>query len=105
MDDTQSIVHEMQQAIDAVTRYATRGCSGMACDRAREVWMGNHLAVIGRVASRAPLELRNARPEVPWDRLAMLTDEESGVTNMTADAMQDYVEHVLPQTARALKQK
>lgn len=104
MDDAPGIVHEMVQAIDAVTRYATRGCSGMACDRAREAWMGNHLAVIGRAASRATPELRNARPEVPWDRLAMLADEESGITTMTADAMQDYVEHVLPQVARALKQ-
>lgn len=102
MDDATVTVHEILQAINAVTRYATRGCSGMACDRAREAWMGNHLAVIGRAASHATPELRNALPEVPWDRLGALADEERGVTTMTADAMQDYVQRVLPKVAKAL---
>ena len=105
MDDDPVIVNEILQAIDAVTRYTTRGCSGMACDRAREAWMGNHLAVIGRAACRATPELRNAQPEIPWDRLAMLADEERGVTTMTADVMQEYVEHMLPKVARALTRK
>ncbi len=104
MDDAQSIVREMQQAIEAVTRYATRGCSGMACDRARGAWIGNHLRVLGRAADRATPELRQAHPEIPWDRLSALADEGQGVVAMTADEMQEYVERVLPHVARALKQ-
>ncbi len=36
MGEANDTIHLMRDAIDAVTRYATRGCSGMACDRARE---------------------------------------------------------------------
>jgi len=95
-------LREIRDAIDSVTRYAARGCSGMACDRVRHAWMGNQLSAIGRAAEGASDEVRKAFPGVPWDSLAELSDEARGVASMTADEMQRYVEHVLPGVRKAL---
>lgn len=92
----------MRDAMDAVTRYASRGCAGMACDRVRSAWMGNQLGIIGRAAAAAPVDIREALPDIPWGRLAALADGERGVDSMTADEMQRFVEHVLPEVRRAL---
>jgi len=102
MNTSGNPLREIRDAIDSVTRYAARGCSGMACDRARNTWMGNQLSVIGRAAKGASDETRKAFPGVPWDSLAELSDEEQGVASMTADEMQRYVEHVLPGVRKAL---
>jgi len=67
-------LREIRDAIDSATRYAARGCSGMACDRVRHAWMGNQLSAIGRAAEGASAEVRKALPGVPWDSLAELTD-------------------------------
>jgi len=102
MNSSVDPLREIRDAIDSVTRYAARGCSGMACDRARHAWMGNQLSVIGRAAEGASDEVRKAVPGVPWDSLVQLSDEEQGVASMTADEMQRYVEHVLPGVRKAL---
>ena len=94
----------MREAIDAVSRYALRGCSGTACDVARGAWMGNQLTVIGRAAAAVPDEVRDMYVDVPWESLASLADEQHGVASMTADEMQRIVERELPRVKQALKQ-
>jgi uncharacterized protein with HEPN domain len=96
-------LREMRDAVDAVIRYTTRGCSGTACDRARGAWMGNQLGAIGVAAAKASDEVRDAYPDIPWAGLAALADEQHGVVTMTADEMQRFVERELPQVRKALR--
>jgi uncharacterized protein with HEPN domain len=93
----------MRTAVDAVIRYATRGCSGTACDRARGAWMSNQLGAIGTAAASTPQEVRDTYPDIPWSRLDLLADREGVVAAMTADEMQRIVERELPQVRQALR--
>ena len=95
-------VREMREAVDAVTRYTTRGCAGAACDLARGAWMGNQLTAIGRAAAATPLEVRSTFGDIPWELLVGLGDERHGVSAMTADEMQRFVQQVLPAVRKAL---
>jgi len=98
----QSPVVHIQEAIEALTRFASHGCSGMACDRVRVAWMANQLEVIGRQAGMVPPETRMLFVDIPWERLrtrsAVRTDG-----NMTADEMQRIAEKELPAVGRQLK--
>jgi len=93
----------MRDAVDAVIRYATRGCSGTACDRARGAWMSNQLGAIGAAAASIPQEVRDTYPDIPWSRLDLLADREGVVATMTADEMQRIVERELPRVRQALR--
>jgi uncharacterized protein with HEPN domain len=96
-------VRQMVDAIDAVTRYSLRGCSSMACDRARRAWMANQLAVIGQQAASVDPALRSELGDVPWDRLESFGESET-LSGMTADEMQQFVERELPAIGKQLKQ-
>ena len=101
---TQEQLHRMLQAIQAVGRYASRGCSGMACDRAQVAWMGNQLRVIGEAATALAPGLHSKYPDIPWDRLTALSGGDGGaVAGMSADEMQRFVERELPRVREALK--
>jgi len=102
MGNDTSSMRTMRDAIDAVTRYASRGCSGMACDRARGAWMGHQFHVIGTAAADTADEVRRAYPGLPWDRLEALADSQRGVAAMSADEMQRFVEQELPAVRKAL---
>jgi len=94
----------MLEAIQAVGRYASRGCSGMACDRAQVAWMGNQLRVIAEAATALAPGLRSKYPDVPWDRLTALSGNGGDVlAAMSADEMQRFVERELPQVRKALR--
>ena len=97
-----SELREMREAIEAVTRFATKGCAGTACDRLRGAWMGNQLAIIGKAAAAMPDEVRNAYSNIPWDRLSALAGEQQGVAGMTPDDMQRFVERELPGVKQSL---
>jgi uncharacterized protein with HEPN domain len=104
MNSQSGTLREMGEAIDAVTRYVWKGCSGAACDLARGAWMGNQLAAVGRAAVVVPEEVRAAYAGIPWDTLSALADEQGGVASMSADEMQRFVERELPRVKQALKQ-
>jgi uncharacterized protein with HEPN domain len=89
-------VRRVREAVEAVTRYSARGCSGMACDLALRAWLGNQLGIIGEAASHVPEEWRLRYPGIPWQVLADLADEGLGVTSMTVEQMQRFVERELP---------
>jgi uncharacterized protein with HEPN domain len=89
-------VRRVREAVEAVTRYSARGCSGMACDLALRAWLGNQLGIIGAAASAVPDESRVLYPGIPWQTLADLADEGRGVASMTVEQMQRFVERELP---------
>ena len=93
----------MLGAIGAVGRYASRGCSGMACDRAQVAWMGNQLRVIGEAAAALTPGLHSRYPDVPWDRLTALSENSGVLAGMSADEMQRFVERELPQVRKTLE--
>ena len=100
----QAQLHRMLEAIQAVGRYASRGCSGMACDRAQVAWMGNQLRVIGEAATALAPGLHSEYPDIPWDRLTALSGDDGGtVAGMSADEMQRFVERELPQVRKTLR--
>jgi uncharacterized protein with HEPN domain len=105
MDNDTASVRTMRDAIDAVTRYASRGCSGMACDRARGAWMGHQLHIIGMAAADTTDEVRRAYPGLPWDRLEALADSQRGVAAMSADEMQRFVDQELPRVKTILMER
>jgi uncharacterized protein with HEPN domain len=102
MTDESEPVLRMREAVDTVTRFTTRGCSGTACDLARGAFMGNQLAAIGKAAMAVPSEVRAAYVNIPWDSLMALADERGGVASMTADEMQRFVERDLRGVKQAL---
>lgn len=102
MPGEQSAVVHILEAIEALTRFASRGCSGMACDRVRVAWMANQLEVIGRQAGMVPAETRSRLHDVPWERLETLSAVRTE-GNMTADEMQRFVERELPAVGRRLR--
>ena len=91
------------EAIKAVGSYASRGCSGMACDRAQVAWMGNQLRVIGAAATALAPRLRSEFPDLPWDQLTALSGNDGRLAGMSADEMQRFVERELPQVRETLK--
>ena len=93
----------MRDAVDAVTRYASRGCFGAACDRARGAWMSNQLGVVGSAAAAMPDAVKDKYADIPWEELVALADPQHGVLTMTVEEMQRFVERELPQVKRALK--
>ena len=91
------------EAIKDVSRFATRGCSGMSCDRVRVAWMGSRLRTIATHSAELPAQVRDENPELPWAELAALTDSTSGTPGgLTADQMQRFVERELPRFRKAL---
>ncbi|MBE9505471.1 MAG: hypothetical protein IMY84_01530 [Chloroflexi bacterium] len=104
MAEQQNALQQMLEAIKAVGRYASRGCSGMACDRVQVAWMGNQLRVIGQAATALAPGLRSELPDLPWDRLVALTEERAGTpAGMSAAEMQRFVERELPQVRETLR--
>ncbi len=103
MTDESQQIRQIREAVDAVTRYAARGCSGASCDLARGAWMSNQLGIIGRTAGSIPDEVKSSYGEVPWAQLIALTDVSHGLSSMTADEMQQFVEQVLPKARKALR--
>ena len=102
--DSEQDLRIIVEAIDSVTRFASRGCSGMSCDRVRVAWLGNQLSVIARHASHLPEELKREHPSIPWAEIAALEDSSSGTPGgLTADEMQRFVERQLPKAGRHLK--
>ena len=95
----------MRDAVDAVTRYASRGCFGAACDRARGAWMSNQLGVVGSAAVAMPDAVRDKYADIPWEKLAALADPQHGVLAMTVDEMQHFVESTLSQVRKALRSR
>ncbi|GEM_PF-3792717 len=98
-------ISRMRDAIDAATRYAVRGCSGVSCDRARAAWLSNQLSIIGHAAIEVSLESRMLHPNIPWETLCRFADETKTLASMTADEMQQYAERELPQVKQTLKQR
>ncbi len=98
-------ISRMRDAIDAVTRYAVRGCSSISCDRARIAWLSNQLGIIGHAAIEVTAESRRLHPDIPWESLCRLADEMQGLASMTADEMQQYAENELPRVRQLLKQR
>lgn len=94
----------MYDAIEAVTRFASRGCSGMSCDRVRVAWLSNQLGVIATHASLLPPHVRHKNPALPWKKLEAMRDNSSGTPGgLTADEMERFVERELPALARELR--
>ncbi len=94
----------MCDAIEAVTRFASRGCSGMSCDRVRVAWLSNQLRVIATHASLLPPRVKHENPALPWEELEAMRDNSSGTPGgLTADQMERFVERELPALARNLR--
>jgi uncharacterized protein with HEPN domain len=92
----------MRNAIDALSRFDARGCSSLACDWVRRTWYVNQLSAIGWAAKNAPAEVKQAWPDLPWDRLCELADERSGASTLPDASMQHVIEHELAQVRRVL---
>ena len=91
------------EAINDVTRFASRGCSGASCDRVRVAWMGTQLHTIATHAAELPEGTKVSNPELPWERLATMIDRSSGTPGgLNADEMQRFVERELPSFKKAL---
>lgn len=103
MDTNTESLNAILGSIDALSRFVARGCSSMSCDRVRHVWMVNQLTLLGRTAAGLSVETKRALPEVPWDRLTALIDDQTGISSMTDDEMQRFVEQVLPGVRKTLR--
>ncbi len=105
MDLESTTLQELLTAVDATIRFASRGCSAMACDRVRGAWLSHQLGVIGRAASALPEPVRESCPGVPWDKLVLLIDSENGIGAMSGDQMQRFAEQELPRVKEILKKR
>jgi uncharacterized protein with HEPN domain len=92
----------MRNAIDALSRFDARGCSSLSCDRVRRAWFVNQLSAIGWAAKDAPADVKQAWPDLPWDRLSELADEHSGASSLTDAGMRHVIEHELARVRHVL---
>ena len=97
-------IEHMLEAIEAVTRYAARGCSSLACDAARGAWIANQFTIIGQQAARVSAATRDEASDIPWAHLESLSGQSSTRQNMPTDEMQRLVERELPAIGRQLRQ-
>jgi len=97
-------IQAILQAIEDLTRFATRGCSATACDRVRMAWMGHQLQTIASHSERLSTQVRDSHPELPWPNLDKMTDySPDTLGGLSADEMQRFVERDLPRFATALR--
>lgn len=92
------------EAIEAVTRYASRGCSSLACDAARGAWIANQFTIIGQQAARVSAATRKDASDIPWEHLESLSIQAGTTQRVSTDEMQRLVERELPAVGRRLRQ-
>lgn len=70
-DDRERLLH-IQEAIERIEKYASRGEEAFRKDELIQNWMVRHILIIGEAARALSPELRQRRPQVPWqDIIAM----------------------------------
>jgi uncharacterized protein with HEPN domain len=60
---------DIQEAIDKIERYVSRGRQSFENDEMFQVWVVRHLQIIGEAASRVSLDTQKRFPEIPWGKM------------------------------------
>lgn len=62
-------LHDMQEAIARIERYAGQGRERFDRDELVQTWVIHHIQVIGEAARGLSEELRGRHPAIPWSRI------------------------------------
>jgi len=69
MKDDRERILDIQEAIQRIEKYATRGKGVFENDELIQNWMIHHLQIIGEAAARVTPEFREQYPAIPWTQI------------------------------------
>jgi uncharacterized protein with HEPN domain len=69
MRDPAERLRDNLDAIGNIERYAVRGRQAFESDELIQNWFARHLQIIGEAAYALPKELRDQRPDIPWNEI------------------------------------
>jgi uncharacterized protein with HEPN domain len=69
MRDPAERLRDILDAIANIERYAVRGRQAFESDELIQNWFVRHLQIIGEAAYALPKELRDQRPDIPWNEI------------------------------------
>jgi uncharacterized protein with HEPN domain len=69
MRDERERLLDIQEAIERIERYATRGREAFEQDELIQIWVLYHLQIIGEAARALSPEFTAQHPQTPWPRI------------------------------------
>jgi uncharacterized protein with HEPN domain len=60
---------DIQEAIESVRKYASRGKDAFKKDELVQTWILHHLQILGEAASRISDDFQEQHPDVPWYKI------------------------------------
>ena len=101
--DRERLLH-IQEAIDRVQRYASRGRDAFDRDELIQNWIVRHLQVIGEACRALSGDLQGRYPEVPWSKIvAMRNIIMHDYFEVDQDLVWSTVERDLPALSRNIQ--
>lgn len=95
---------DIAEAIDRITRYASRGRADFEAQELIQTWVIHHIEIMGEAASRISPELREAHPEIPWAQVvAMRNVLAHDYFGIDVERVWNAVERDLPELRRQVQ--
>ncbi len=69
MRDDREKLRDILEAIERINRYAVQGRQNFEENELIQVWMIQHLQIIGEACRSLSSDARNRNPELPWSRI------------------------------------
>jgi uncharacterized protein with HEPN domain len=69
MRDPAERLRDILDAIGNIERYAARGRQAFESDELIQNWFVRHLQIIGEAAYALPKQIRDQRPDIPWNEI------------------------------------
>lgn len=69
MRDPTERLRDILDAIGNIERYAARGRQAFESDELIQNWFVRHLQIIGEAAYALPKQIRDQRPDIPWNEI------------------------------------
>lgn len=69
MRDDRERLLDIQEAIENISKYASRGRDIFVSDELVQTWIVHHLQILGEAAARLSDEFRELHPDIPWFKI------------------------------------
>ena len=66
MRDDRAYLEDIQEAIERIEKYASRGRTAFNADELIQNWIVHHIQIIGEATGKVSDRLKELHPEVPW---------------------------------------
>ena len=69
MRDDRERLFDIQEAIERIERYASRGRETFETEELIQVWILHHLQIIGEASRALSDDLKDRNPTIPWSQI------------------------------------